>query len=183
MPTGISRYASESAEAAESRRSCGSRGSRRSRGSRFRGPLMPGEPSTLLTNALYTTHAEITRGIVSPGNPMDSASALTSDQALARWSRDVRYAQYAFEWVSRLSFNTTTRTLTYSGNATSHQMPVPSYEATQASRIAAVKDVVDAAALRPDRMGEIVTQLSDRRRPTSRWCSTCNQDAIVTASS
>jgi len=76
---------------------------------------------------------------------------------------------YAFEWVSRLSFNA--GTLTYTPTGAAHAIAAPTYEGSSASRIAAVKDVIDAAALRPDRMSEIVTQLS---QPTAYFAMLLN---------
>jgi hypothetical protein len=104
-------------------------------------------------------------------HPVDDDTALTPDQALSRWSPDVRYAQYAFEFLTQLRFGGTVDgngkpneakvEYTGSGGATvAIKLAPPGYEKTggKTDLHKAINEVLDAASLRPDRMSEILTQ-------------------------
>jgi membrane-associated phospholipid phosphatase len=101
-------------------------------------------------------------------------SALSYDEALGRWSRAVRGHQYLFELVSGLDFgpdgnNAAIADLTFRGRPNTaqdpnpFQMQAPTYETgpQPKSMTDALAGVLNAAALRPDRISEILTQVTN----------------------
>jgi len=119
----------------------------------------------MLANALLTTGGELARSYFGDiSNPDTTISLLDPNVALGRWSRAVRAQLYTFELVSGLTFSGTPpgpATLA-AGGWPGITLQRPSYETgTQPGNLeAALQGVLDMAALRADRLNEILTQVA-----------------------
>ena len=143
--------------------------------------------STLLARALWTTQGEITRGIGGIGTADLNAISLTVKKGLERWSRDVRARLYASELLADLHFDARSRDFAelFKLNAafpatpggalaiaptTVAKLHRPRYDyrpdsgapgtAPGADLETELKRVFELAALRADRMGEILSQVT-----------------------
>ena len=134
----------------------------------------------MLTQAIWTTHGELTRGIAGIGTPDLAAVTLANDAAFARWSSDVRSRLYMFELLSELHFEAGDAnagelfrlkkapamaagvlTGTYESIA---KLVRPKYDSTQAGAPGGdlkteLGLVFEMATLRADRLAEILTQV------------------------
>jgi len=115
---------------------------------------------------LLTTNGELTRSYFGDiSNPDTTISLLDPNVALGRWSRAVRAQLYTFELVSGLTFTGAPpgpATLAAPGTTWQVVIQRPSYETgTQPDNLkAALQGVLDMAALRADRLNEILTQVA-----------------------
>ena len=117
--------------------------------------------SPLLANALWTTQGELTRGYTGIGQIEDTLTALAPDAALERWSRDVRSALLVragrrFEFDNSNADSATLK----SGTTEIATLDRPNYDKTKAELIKALQVVLKKAALRADRMSEMLTQVA-----------------------
>src|SRR6185369_8186777 len=104
---------------------------------------------------------ELTRGYTGVGQIEDTLTVLPPDAALERWSREVRAQLYSFELVAGLQFddsNADSASL-YFGTTAIATLDRPDYDKTKAELVKALKVVLKKAALRADRMSEILTQV------------------------
>ncbi|MEO6434794.1 MAG: hypothetical protein ABIP55_03395, partial [Tepidisphaeraceae bacterium] len=141
--------------------------------------------SPMLANAIWSTQGELTRGFTGIGSPDSTQYRLTESQAFARWSSDVRGRLYEFALVSDLYFDTTQDTATLfarrgitapdaQGRFTVQYEPLttmhrPTYDYDKGTApngspggefSEELQTVFDMAALRAERMSEILTQVT-----------------------